>query len=635
MVNHRLSSQPRFADAPADGWAAYQRALDLIVLSNWSQALLVLAEAETLFHIQDDADGLWRALLGQALLHWREGMAALAMARGAAALRMAETTDDGFAVGCVAWQIAHMLLGEAEYLKAAEYLDQAQLALDAVNMAPPGGTLASAAQLCNEIVRWQQRYERQQIARHDAEIAIAEIQDELIARLNCAASSMRNTPLLPAPLAGAELLLLMPPAPPLLELPTEAAHQGLRVWLRRLWRRLVYGEDLATVEALTQVADLPLPPSDVSAMSQLVALAPARGAVMPRVVPEPVALEQADTSAATTVAPGLPEYPFSTIDETEAPAQFAEAAPTTRLEPPVAATLDDAATSTPALAPEIAVPLADSEADAQPELALLASPEPAVPAVPLPCLQVQLLGDFRATLNGHGIDSWPSGRGRAVFKYLLAHRDRAIPRDVLMELFWPDASSDAARNSLNVALYGLRQALRAASPLPVVLFQDSAYRLNPELCVELDVDAFKRCVQAGRRSEDADDHATATARYEQAAALYLGDFMADDLSDDWPVLVRERLRVAYLDTLDRLGQLYYAQEQYEACVTLCLQLLGHDSCREDAHCRLMRCYSRLGQHHLALRQYQACVEALHKELGVEPDEATQQLCARIRRREVV
>lgn len=623
MVNHRLSSQPRFADAPADGWAAYQLALDLIVLSNWSQALLVLAEAETLFHTQDDTDGLWRALLGQALLHWREGMAALAMARGAAALRMAETTDDGFAVGCVAWQIAHMLLGEAKYCKAAEYLDQAQLALDAVNMAPPGGTLASAAQLCNEIVRWQQRYERQQIARHDAEIAIAEIQDELVARLNCAASSMRNTPLLPAPLAGADLLLLMPPAPPLLDLPTEAAHQGLRIWLRRLWRRLVYGDDLPTVEALTQVAELPPPPADVPAMPQLVALAPAqRAAVMACIVPEPVTL-------------GLPEYPLPPVADAEASAQFTEAAPTTRLEPPVAAMLDNAAAPTPLLAPEIAVPLADSEADAQPELAPLASPEPAVPAVALPCLQVQLLGDFRVTLNGHGIDSWPSGRGRAVFKYLLAHRDRAVPRDVLMELFWPDTSSDASRNSLNVALYGLRQALRAASPMPVVLFQDSAYRLNPELCVELDVDAFKRCVQAGRRSEDADDHATATARYEQAAALYTGDFMADDLSDDWPVLVRERLRVAYLDTLDRLGQLYYAQEQYEACVTLCLQLLGHDSCREDAHCRLMRCYSRLGQHHLALRQYQACVEALHKELGVEPDEATQQLCARIRRREVV
>ncbi|KPV51131.1 hypothetical protein SE17_22985, partial [Kouleothrix aurantiaca] len=227
------------------------------------------------------------------------------------------------------------------------------------------------------------------------------------------------------------------------------------------------------------------------------------------------------------------------------------------------------------------------------------------------------------------------GRGRAVFKYLLAHHDRAIPRDLLMEMFWPDASTESARNSLNVALYGLRQAFRAATAVNVVQFSDSAYRLAPELHLELDVDQFRRAVQAGRRAEEANDGAAAMAAYQQASALYSGDFMADDLADDWPVVRREQLRDAYLDTLDRLGQLHFAHEQYERCVTLCLQLLTHDACREDAHCRLMRCYSRLGQHHLALRQYQSCAEALQKELGVEPDDTTRQLYERVRRRDTV
>jgi DNA-binding SARP family transcriptional activator len=250
-------------------------------------------------------------------------------------------------------------------------------------------------------------------------------------------------------------------------------------------------------------------------------------------------------------------------------------------------------------------------------------------------LSVHLLGPLRVTLVDRPVESWPSGRGRAIFKYLLAHRGQPTPRDVLMDLFWPDAAPEAARNNLNVAVHGLRQALKAASDMPIVLFQDGAYRLNPELTIWVDVEAFEHHVAAGRRLEAAGQLAAATAEYEVATGLYQGDFLADDPYEEWSVLARERLRVAHLDTLDRLAQLYFSQGQCAACAALCQRTLAYDNCREDAHCRLMRCYSRQGQQHLALRQYQACVEALRAELDVEPAPTTVDLYERIRRRERV
>src|SRR5262245_66477799 len=98
-----------------DSWSSYRQALVCLDQSNWPQALVLLAEAETTFRTLDDHHGLWRALIGQALLHWREDMQSLAIARALAAVRAAETADDGFAVGCVAWQIAHMMLGQGDY----------------------------------------------------------------------------------------------------------------------------------------------------------------------------------------------------------------------------------------------------------------------------------------------------------------------------------------------------------------------------------------------------------------------------------------------------------------------------------------------------------------------------------------
>lgn len=252
-----------------------------------------------------------------------------------------------------------------------------------------------------------------------------------------------------------------------------------------------------------------------------------------------------------------------------------------------------------------------------------------------PTLTAYLLGTFRVTLNDCPVESWPSGRGRSIFKYLLTHRERPVPRDVLMDLFWPDASPESARNNLNVALHGLRQAFRSLDEIQVVIFEDGAYRLNYDLCVWLDVDEFERRFQTGRRLEASGQLASAAAEYEIVIGLYQDDFLVDDPYEEWPVLTRERLRVTYLEALDRLSQMYYSQGQYAACANLCQLILARDNCREDAHCRLMRCYSRQGQQPLALRQYQMCVEALRSELDVEPSPTTIELCERIRRHEPV
>jgi DNA-binding SARP family transcriptional activator len=259
-----------------------------------------------------------------------------------------------------------------------------------------------------------------------------------------------------------------------------------------------------------------------------------------------------------------------------------------------------------------------------------AAPRPAGPT-----LAVHLLGRFRVSLDGVAVDDWPSGRGRSLFKYLLTHRDPWPQREVLMEVFWPDSPPAAARNSLHVAVHGLRRALRAAADVPVVVLRDGAYRLAPDLRLWVDVDEFERHADAGRRLEAAGVQAGAIAEYEAAASLYRGDFLADDPYEDWPVLAREHLRLTYLDLLDRLSRLHFDQGRYAASAALCRRIIGHDNCREDAHRRLIRCYSRQGQPQLALRQYLVCVKALRAELDVDPAPATVRLQEAIRRHEPV
>jgi DNA-binding SARP family transcriptional activator len=255
--------------------------------------------------------------------------------------------------------------------------------------------------------------------------------------------------------------------------------------------------------------------------------------------------------------------------------------------------------------------------------------EPAAePAGPL--LTVHLLGQLKVRLDDVPVEDWPSGRGRSLFKYLVTHRDPWPRREVLMDVFWPDAAPAAARNSLNVAVHGLRRAFRASASGPVVALDGGAYRLDPTVRLWLDVDEFELHAADGRRLETAGDLPGAIAAYERALALYQGDFLADDPYEDWPALAREQLLLTYQDVLDRLSGLYFGQHQYGACIALCRLLVARDPCREDAHRRLMRCYSRQGQPHLALRQYQACADALHRELLVDPEPATAELARQLR-----
>lgn len=294
--------------------------------------------------------------------------------------------------------------------------------------------------------------------------------------------------------------------------------------------------------------------------------------------------------------------------------------------------------SSPAAASKLSAPLQTAALPAAPQPARSEPARAAEPptAADAPCLYAYLLGKFRVVINDRTVERRPTSRGLAVFKYLLAHHDRPTPREVLMDKFWPDAyEPELARNSLNVAISGLRRALRALADRQVVVYENGTYQLNLEFRVWVDVAAFEQHLQRAQHLAASGQVQAALSEYEAALNLYTDDFLADDPYEEWPVVQRERLRVAYLNTLDRVSELHLERGDYAACISTCQALLARDACREDIHCRLMLCYARQDQHPLALRQYQACVEALKAELQVAPAPATTQLYQRLRRREPV
>jgi len=277
------------------------------------------------------------------------------------------------------------------------------------------------------------------------------------------------------------------------------------------------------------------------------------------------------------------------------------------------------------------------------ETAVLPPIQPTMPQLPFsnanparPQLTIYCLGTFRAYEDEHPIEEWPSRKGKAIFKYLLMYRQQRITKEVLMEQFWPEATADAARNNLNVAIYGLRQALRNGYPdFSHILFQDDCYFLNPEMDIWMDVEQFETIYKKACQKVQQGDTAVALPDLHAAELLYQGELLAEDRYEDWPAARRQQLQRQYLQLLTGLCDHYFATQQDATCITFANKLLRVEPCHEATHRLLMRAYARQRQGYLALRQYHQCVEQLADELAVPPDPVTTRLYEAIRNHEPI
>ena len=246
-------------------------------------------------------------------------------------------------------------------------------------------------------------------------------------------------------------------------------------------------------------------------------------------------------------------------------------------------------------------------------------------------IRVSCLGRFRLQVDHRCIDEWPNSRSKAIFKYLVAHREKPVPKEVLMECFWPEASPDAARNNLNVSIHALRKILSSNdSSISHILFREDCYLLNPDLRIWIDAEAFMNHIAKGHALERRRLGDAAVREFRRAEALYRGDFLEDDRYLAWADPLRHTLRESYRSLSYRLSEHCLDADDAESCEALCLKLLSIDACDEASHRQLMRCYSRQGHVNRALRQFELCKAALRRELDVCPSEVTLELEERLR-----
>jgi DNA-binding SARP family transcriptional activator len=240
-------------------------------------------------------------------------------------------------------------------------------------------------------------------------------------------------------------------------------------------------------------------------------------------------------------------------------------------------------------------------------------------------VSVYCMGTFRLVVDGAPFAEWQSGKSRALFQYLVTHRDRTLSRDALIQALWPDPGANAPATSLKVAVHSLRQTLAAIEaadePLPLsVQAHGAGYSLSTT-DVWVDVEVFEQCFAAARALEVQGQFGGARALYRRAVDLYGGDFL-EDVEGDWPAFRREALKDRHLSALMALAKAAHAEGDNEEAILRSQQVLARDSCREDAYRILLLSHAQLGQRSRVRSWYDLCVRSLRAELDCDPEPET-------------
>jgi DNA-binding SARP family transcriptional activator len=247
-------------------------------------------------------------------------------------------------------------------------------------------------------------------------------------------------------------------------------------------------------------------------------------------------------------------------------------------------------------------------------------------------IRISLFGKFNLQAGERQIAAFESRKVDELFCYLLLHRAKPHPREILADLLWGENTTSQSKNYLRKAIWQLQTALDELVHLEdtrLILTDSDWVQIHPEIDLWLDVSELEAAFQDSRGVLGRDlDHRSIGA-IQQAVALYRGDLL-EGWFPDWCLYERERLQLMYLALLDKLMDFCEAHGQYEDGLVYGEAILRYDRARERTHRRMMRLYCLARERTLALRQFEKCALALQEELAVAPSSQTRLLFDRIR-----
>lgn len=231
-------------------------------------------------------------------------------------------------------------------------------------------------------------------------------------------------------------------------------------------------------------------------------------------------------------------------------------------------------------------------------------------------LALRWFGESEVFVQGNPLPPLRHRKALWLLAYLTLRHDRAVARQEVAALFWPDAEESQALYYLRRLLTQLRSALgseasRLLTPSPHTLQLD----LSGADCDVLSFDTTLARIGVSAQPEES---------LQKAISLHRGPLLPDCL-EDWAIAERNAREQSYLGALERLVRLTREKGEAIAVVRWLRLLLTADPYRESAVRELMQTLADSGDHAALQQVYQEFRSRLRENLNVAPAPETEAL----------
>jgi DNA-binding SARP family transcriptional activator/tetratricopeptide (TPR) repeat protein len=271
------------------------------------------------------------------------------------------------------------------------------------------------------------------------------------------------------------------------------------------------------------------------------------------------------------------------------------------------------------------------------EFITIQSQDPHLPPTPTYSLKVYMLGQFRIERKQDNewkpVDGriWNRRRARSLLGCLLSHPGRRLGREQVMDMLWPDTEIEVAANRLNGAVHELRQLLEPELKRPansrLLRLEHDILELADSNHIWVDAEAFEGLL---READTTTDPAQAKHSLEQAATLYQGHYLLEELYTEWAAQRRDTLQRAWVGLLLNLAEQQTNDEEYASAIKTLDRLRSADPTNETALQRLMTLLTRRDRRGEALKVYHQHVSMLQRDYESEPLSETIALYEKLR-----
>ena len=247
---------------------------------------------------------------------------------------------------------------------------------------------------------------------------------------------------------------------------------------------------------------------------------------------------------------------------------------------------------------------------------------------------IQVLGGLEIRHGGRLVDTtgWGKNKARMLFLALILEQGRDVPRDLLLERFWPRLTSEIALNNFYVTWNGIKRTLGTRGRIgdPLMPVQNAGLRcaMLRDRC-RVDLDDFLDTIGAARAARAAGDTSGALALYREVARIYRGDVLPGDVDAEWIAPYREAFHTQFLDAMAAAGRVAIDCGEPEEASWFANRGLRADGEREALFELVVEASIVTGRRDEGIRAYMRCRNMLAEEYGLDPSMRLQELYQRL------